>query len=180
MEVLRVLNVAPTQLHPNSWAAIQAFRLLCDVLSLRPIARSFLHFFGTRPGDRICWLSLVGQTKNSLFAPYTTSYKNFKTGFFKVVIEEGGRQFFFDGETPKFPFYWTKDPTRFNLLPRSLMTDDDWKCYRCWTNFLARFQPGPSSVPTCPPIDVLMLMVCVFTRLCVRFTMTNFAFVLQV
>ena len=40
MEVLRVLNVAPTQLHPNSWAAIQAFRLLCDVLSLRPTARS--------------------------------------------------------------------------------------------------------------------------------------------
>jgi len=101
MEVLRVLNVAPTELHPNSWAAIQAFRLLCDVLSLRATARSFLHFFGTRPGDRIGWLSLVGQAKNSLFAPYTTSYKNFKTGFFKVVIEQGGQQFFFNGETPR-------------------------------------------------------------------------------
>ena len=79
MEVLGILNVAPTQLHPNSWAAIQVFRLLCDVLSLRATARSFLHFFRTRSGDRIGWLSLVGQSKNSLFAPYTTSYKNFKT-----------------------------------------------------------------------------------------------------
>jgi len=95
------------------------------VLSLRATARSFLNFFGTRPGDRIGWLSLVDQSKNSLFAPYTTSYKNFKTSFFKVVIGEGGRQFFFDGETPKFAFYWTKDPTRFNVWPRSLMTDDD-------------------------------------------------------
>jgi len=79
MEVLLVLNVVPTQLHPNSWATIQAFRLLCEVLSLRATARSFLHFFGTRLGDRIGWLSLVGQSKNSLFAPYTNSYKNFKT-----------------------------------------------------------------------------------------------------
>jgi len=86
---------------------------------------SFLHFFGTRPGDRIGWMSLVGQAKNSLFAPYTTSYKNFKGSFFKVVVEEEGRPFFFDGETPRFPFYWTKDPTRFNVWSRSLMTNDD-------------------------------------------------------
>ena len=57
MEVLRVLNVAPTQLHPNSWVALQAFRLLCEVLGLKPTPRPFLHFFGTRPGDQICWVS---------------------------------------------------------------------------------------------------------------------------
>lgn len=31
MGVLRILNMAPTQLHPNSWAAFQAFRVLCDI-----------------------------------------------------------------------------------------------------------------------------------------------------
>jgi len=125
MEVLRILNVAPMQLHPNSWASLQAFRVLCEVLCVKATARSFLHFFGTRLSDRICWVSLVGQAKNSLFSPYTTSYKNIKGGFFKVVVEEEGQSFFFDGQTPRFPFYWTKDPTRFNVWPRSLMIDDD-------------------------------------------------------
>ena len=90
MEVLRILNVAHSQLHPNSWASLQAFRVLCEVLSVKATARSFLHFFGTRPGDRIGWVSLVGQAKNNFFAPYTTSYKNFKGDFFKVVVEEEG------------------------------------------------------------------------------------------
>ena len=30
MGVLHQLNVAPTQLHPNSWAYLQAFRVLCQ------------------------------------------------------------------------------------------------------------------------------------------------------
>jgi len=34
MGVLRALNVAPTQLHPNSWAYMQAFRVLCQSLYL--------------------------------------------------------------------------------------------------------------------------------------------------
>ena len=29
MGVRRVLNVAPTQLHPNSWVYLQAFHVLC-------------------------------------------------------------------------------------------------------------------------------------------------------
>ncbi|QCD79167.1 hypothetical protein DEO72_LG1g2806 [Vigna unguiculata] len=32
MGVLGLLNVAPTQLHPNSWAYLQAFRVLCRAL----------------------------------------------------------------------------------------------------------------------------------------------------
>jgi len=28
-DVLRFLNLAPTQLHPNSWACLQAFRMVC-------------------------------------------------------------------------------------------------------------------------------------------------------
>ena len=36
MGVLRVLNVAPTQVHPNTWVSLQAFRLLCNVMRLHP------------------------------------------------------------------------------------------------------------------------------------------------
>ena len=41
------------------------------------------------------------------------------------MIEEEGRPFFFDGETPRFLFYWTKDSTLFYMWPRSLMIEDD-------------------------------------------------------
>ena len=34
MGALRLLNVAPTQLHPNNWAYLQAFRVLCMALYL--------------------------------------------------------------------------------------------------------------------------------------------------
>jgi len=44
MGVLRILNVAPTQLHPKSWAALQAFRVLCDLFKLIPTPQAFLYY----------------------------------------------------------------------------------------------------------------------------------------
>jgi len=44
MGVLRTLNVAPSQLHPNTWASLQAFRLMCDLLCLRPTPCTFMHY----------------------------------------------------------------------------------------------------------------------------------------
>jgi len=49
MGVLRLLNVAPTQLHPNSWAYLQDFRVLCWSLYLQPSPQSFLYFYDTQP-----------------------------------------------------------------------------------------------------------------------------------
>ena len=45
MGVLRALNVAPTQLHPNSWAYLQAFRILYESLYLEPSPYAFLYFY---------------------------------------------------------------------------------------------------------------------------------------
>jgi len=61
MGVLRVLNVAPSQLHPNSWASLQVFRLICRVFHLKPTPQVFLQYYCTRPGELLNWLSLVGQ-----------------------------------------------------------------------------------------------------------------------
>ena len=106
MGVLRVLNVAPTQLHPNSWASLQAFRLVCRVFHLRPSPQVFLQYYCTRLGDLVSWLSLVGQSHQCLLASYTQSFKRFKTGFFKVVIRSAGAgYFYFENGEPKFPFY---------------------------------------------------------------------------
>jgi len=56
MGVLRILNVAPTQLHPNSWAALQVFRLLCRIFKLEPTPESFLYYYNTRPSTPVGWL----------------------------------------------------------------------------------------------------------------------------
>jgi len=53
MGVLRALNVAPTQVHPNTWASLQAFRLLCDAMWLRPTPSSFLCYYGSHPGHLV-------------------------------------------------------------------------------------------------------------------------------
>jgi len=61
MGVLQLLNVAPTQLHPNSWAYLQAFWLLCMALYLQLSPRAFLYFFVTRLRSPTTWLSLISQ-----------------------------------------------------------------------------------------------------------------------
>jgi len=45
--VLRALNVAPTQLHPNSWAYIRGFQMLCLGLGLNTTLTLFLRHYCT-------------------------------------------------------------------------------------------------------------------------------------
>ena len=114
--VLKFLNVAPTQLHPNGWAAMQAFSILCKLLSLSPSPASFLYYYSSRPGKRPGWLSLISKSNVCFLKPFTSSYKDFKGSFFKILIEPVGREYFFDGDSPRFPLYWTKDPVKFNSI----------------------------------------------------------------
>ena len=125
MGVLRFLNIAPTQLHPNGWAYMQAFSILCRYLSLIPSPKTFLYYYSSRPGKKPSWLSLISKTKVCFLSPFTSSYKNFKGGFFKILIEETGRKYFFDGDIPKFPFYWTRAPVRFNSSSYHSMTTEE-------------------------------------------------------
>lgn len=57
--VLHELNVAPTQLHPNAWATIQAFGALCLVVGVAPIVLAFLYYFDVRPSPKGGWVSLT-------------------------------------------------------------------------------------------------------------------------
>ena len=101
MGVLRELNVAPTQLHPNSWAYMQAFRVLCQSLYLQPSPRAFLYFYNTRPHQPTTWLSLVSRPSISRLDVFSQSFKHFKDGYFKVVVKEEGMSYFLntDGST---------------------------------------------------------------------------------
>ena len=104
MGVLRALNVAPTQLHPNNWAYLQAFRVLCQSLYLEPSPYAFLYFYDTRPRQPTTWLSLISRPIISRMDAFSESFKHFKDGYFKVVVKEEGKAHFLNayGST-KFP-----------------------------------------------------------------------------
>jgi len=135
MGVLNFLNIAPTQLHPNSWASIQAFSFLCKLLSLSPSPKSFFVLFSSESGKQPGWLSLISKPRLCFLNPFTSSYKNFKGGFFKVLIEEDGKKYFFNGDTPKFPFYWTNEPLKFNSWSYHSMDVDDRRVFEVFGHF---------------------------------------------
>lgn len=61
-----------------------------------------------------------------LFTLFNTSYKDFKTNFFKVAIKDSGRSsFYLDDGQPKFPFYWIKDPKKIISWAKTDMTPDE-------------------------------------------------------
>ncbi|KOM45228.1 hypothetical protein LR48_Vigan06g053400 [Vigna angularis] len=102
MDVLKTLNVAPSQLHPNRWG------YMC------------------RPAARRGWVSLISEPGNALLELYLQSYRGFKNKFFKVSILDAGRRHFFDGEgNPKFPLYWTNEPLKFTSWAEDKMTIEE-------------------------------------------------------
>ena len=74
------VNVAPSQLHPNSWAFIRAFSIMCDYFGCTPSVDAFLYFFEAKsPG-----ISFNGVAGRVLLSLFQQSYKGFKGEFFKV------------------------------------------------------------------------------------------------
>ncbi|KAL2319189.1 hypothetical protein Fmac_033065 [Flemingia macrophylla] len=104
LSVLQVLNVAPTQLHPNSWAAMQAFKPGYD-------SKEGYSFREGESEAKAKWISLNRILKRYLLESFTSSYKNFKNGFFRIGIREESRKYFYDevGQ-PLFPLAWTRNP----------------------------------------------------------------------
>lgn len=113
ISILWELNVAPTQLHPNSWAFMQVFSAVCTALALRPTLGAFLHFFCVNPHPNKPWVSLSSIPERQLFTLFITSYKDFKGNFVKVVIlKTGSPNIYFLNSQPRFPFYWIDSPKK--------------------------------------------------------------------
>ena len=52
-ELLTELDIAAAQLHPNNWAFVRAFQIMCDHLGLPASVDVFLFLFEAKhPGDR--------------------------------------------------------------------------------------------------------------------------------
>ncbi|RDY14226.1 hypothetical protein CR513_00739, partial [Mucuna pruriens] len=102
-DVLRLVGVAPSQLHSNGWAALQALKVVCAVLTMTPSAPVFLSHYNIRVGKKVGWVSLAPLPNTSLFSAYTVSYKGFKGRFLKIrALTEGS--LCTDGQP--MPLYW--------------------------------------------------------------------------
>ncbi|RDY07188.1 hypothetical protein CR513_08729, partial [Mucuna pruriens] len=109
--VLQALNMAPTQLHPNSWAFVRAFELLCEDLGKAPTLGVFFWFFAPRKTDRVGWTSLSNRPKRKLLRPFLESYKAFKDQFFRVAPSDPNSRLFTDRDGRQyFPLQWTRQP----------------------------------------------------------------------
>ncbi|RDX78084.1 hypothetical protein CR513_41694, partial [Mucuna pruriens] len=89
-DVLRMLGIAPSQLHPNGLATIQAFKVVCLALGVLPTTFIFLSHYTTRVGQSVGWVSLTPLPNTGLFTSYTASYKGFKSRFVKIMAAEEG------------------------------------------------------------------------------------------
>jgi len=136
MGVLRALNVAPTQLHPNSWAYMQAFRVLCQSVYLQPSPYAFLYFYYTRPRQPTTWLSLISCPSISRLVAFSQSFKHFKDGYFKVVVKEEGKSHFLNADgNKKFPFSWTGTPSRYKDMGTDELSAGDKEVVETFMKF---------------------------------------------
>ena len=67
MDVLRFLNVAPTQIRTNNWAFTRGFEILCKALELIPSAGAFFHFYGSKGVGKGTWVSFIGMLASNCF-----------------------------------------------------------------------------------------------------------------
>jgi len=84
LALLTEVNVAPAQLHPNSWAFVRSFTILCHCLGHTPSVDVFLFFFKAKSPGKKLWVSFNSVAGRVLLTLFQQSYKGFKRNFFKV------------------------------------------------------------------------------------------------
>ncbi|GAU33359.1 hypothetical protein TSUD_364840 [Trifolium subterraneum] len=110
-QVLRVMNVAPCQLHPNSWAFLKAFQVACEGLDLVPTAGVFFSFFHVKNVSPHSLISINSQPNKGRFSLYASNFKNYRDTFLCFRCGEGFPELMFDASGNRlFPFYWSSSP----------------------------------------------------------------------
>ncbi|GAU10513.1 hypothetical protein TSUD_419410, partial [Trifolium subterraneum] len=117
------LNLAPSQLHPNSLAFIRAFEILCEHLEVEPTVPLFFRIFKIQRQTfrgRQGWVSLKHQ-QGKIFRMFVDSVRGFKERYYvikpvspearqslyKVVAVLGEEGEPVPREVPRFPLSWS-------------------------------------------------------------------------
>jgi len=122
--LLTEVNVAPTQLHPNSWAFVRPFAILYNYLGHPPSVDVFLYFFEAKNSGKKLWLSFNGLAGRPLLTLFQQSYKGLKKKFLKICCSIHDPTLL-DG----FPLYWVEKPGL--KKPRSLEELTPLDCEMC-------------------------------------------------
>ena len=110
-ELLTKINTAPAQLHPNSWAFVRGFQILCRYLGIPSSVDAFLHFFEVRKQGKSLWMSFSGVAGRIILTLFQNSFKGWKGKFFKVRVTK------YDPTALEgFPLYWTDKPITIKAL----------------------------------------------------------------
>jgi hypothetical protein len=100
MDLLNTFQVSPTLLHPNGWAFIRGFQIMCKHLEVDASMVIFFYFFQTKGGvtkrcrvipDGFCGrIHICNKLGSQLVSAFTDSYKeNFKRHFVCVMGRSG-------------------------------------------------------------------------------------------
>ncbi|GAU48211.1 hypothetical protein TSUD_404980 [Trifolium subterraneum] len=110
-QILRVMNVAPCQLHPNNWAFLKAFQVACEGLDLVPTAGVFFCFFHVKNVSPHFLISISSQPNKGCFSLYASNFKNYEDTFVRFRCVEGfPTLMFYASGNRLFPFYWSSSP----------------------------------------------------------------------
>jgi hypothetical protein len=111
VSLLQALNIAPIQLHPNSWGFAKAYQLVCLALGIAPslgVFFSFYHLKSVFPGRLVSLCALPNRT---LFALYASNFKGYLDSFYRVRGGPNCLDVMYDHDgSSLFPFYWSSNP----------------------------------------------------------------------
>ncbi|QHN82160.1 uncharacterized protein DS421_20g693290 [Arachis hypogaea] len=82
-KVLKQLNCAPSQLHPNGWTFLRAFEILIEFLEENPSVELFFSLFQAKGVWKGGWVNLNSSPGFGVFKLYKSSFKNFKEMYLK-------------------------------------------------------------------------------------------------
>ncbi|GAU35507.1 hypothetical protein TSUD_155380 [Trifolium subterraneum] len=110
-QMLKTMNIAPNQLHPNSWAFIKAFEVVCRDLEIVPTIGIFFCFFQVKHLSPHSLISLSSQANRGCFSLYASNFKHYRDTFARFRCGEGFSDLLFvEFDEPLFPFYWSSSP----------------------------------------------------------------------
>ncbi|GAU29645.1 hypothetical protein TSUD_52970 [Trifolium subterraneum] len=132
-----VMNVAPCQLHPNSWAFLKAFQVACEGLDVVPTIGVFFCFFHVKNVSPHSLISISSQPNKGRFSLYASNFKNYRDTFVRFRCGEGFPELMFDASGNRlFPFYWSSSPRLIKGTRTSTLNEYE----RLAVSTLSRFQ----------------------------------------
>ncbi|MED6149972.1 hypothetical protein PIB30_067723 [Stylosanthes scabra] len=113
IEVLNGCEVAPSQIHPNSWGFIRAYEVVCREFGFLTSLGVFHHLFKlTKPfnKDKQQWLSFRANQGRKIFEMNEESVRDFKNLYLKVVSQPRSTPFWINGEGEyRFTLTWNEE-----------------------------------------------------------------------